>query len=101
MGKGRKFKEIKKLAKAMPLLYSPMKERKTYTGFELIAQGVSEVEGQAVNADAEYGSLERIPINHENEMKRMYYKHGEAGVKAYVQAIDKYLKAKESADTAN
>ena len=102
MGKKSKFKKIRRLASAMPII-----NIKSVTGVEIIRgeqvlkSGVNDIGGQPVNPDKNYKKkiVGNVPINHNRNMKKQYYKNGVAGVNGYVQAVQRIVSSQKAANT--
>jgi uncharacterized protein YccT (UPF0319 family) len=93
MGKKSKFKKIRRIASQMPLINTHKIEKERVAGAEVIASGVTEVDGKPVEAKENYIRRKAVPvpINHNRQMKRLYNKHGAAGVGMYIGAVNKYM----------
>lgn len=100
MGKKAAFKKIRRLASAMPVI-----NNKAITGVEIIygdevlKSGIKEVGGEPVLLDKKYKKkiVGDVPINHNRNMKKQYYKNGVSGVNSYVQAVQRFVTAKKLA----
>lgn len=91
MGKARKIKIIRKIANELPEVMGVVIAKRTAKGSELINDGVSMSGGKPIDPDKFYSGKKKVlqPMNHYNEMKRVFYKHGAAGVVGYQRAMSK------------
>lgn len=100
MGKKAKLKKIRRIASQMPVVNVAHVQGAVVNGAELLKRGVTEVEGKPVQTLQTYREKTAVaaPVNHNRQMKKLYNKHGVAGVRMYVQAINKFVEAKKEKD---
>lgn len=94
MGKSAKLKKIRRLVATMPAVSINKTFREVLTGRELVNDGIDSVKGESIKAGGRYikSSVKPAPLDHEKQMKRIYSKHGMAGVVGYMDAIDNHVK---------
>lgn len=82
------------MAAGMPPLQVYGQEREVIAGHDLIATGVTEVQGNPVDEHKQYRRNKQVqkPLDHAKQMKKAYMKNGHAGVIGYVHAVDSYVK---------
>lgn len=89
--KKKLIKEIRRRAAEVPAVELFRTEKHYVKGAELIAQGTEEVEGQPINPDKIY--LQHMPVvihaNHSRRMRKVFKKHGNEGLLAYYDAVDR------------
>ena len=99
MGKKAKFKKIRSLASAMPVINSrAITGVEVVSGGDVLKSGIKEVGGQPINPDKIYKKkiVGNVPINHNRNMKKQYYKNGVAGVNGYVQAVQRFVSSRQA-----
>ena len=89
MGKKAKFKKIRRIASAMPVINTRQRVGSIVDGETLIKRGVKEVKGEAVMANKDYRETKTVavPLNHYKKMKKLYYISGGYGVAGYINAV--------------
>jgi hypothetical protein len=97
MGKAKHFKQIRKFASQLPVLNTRVPIGEIIAGADLIGEGVNEINGEKVSVKKKYRRIrqELTPVNHYRQMKKYFYKHGAAGVKAYVLAVQRHDSAQK------
>lgn len=90
MGKAKHFKRLRREAMELPAMAGTKTVGLHKTGAELIAEGVTEINGVAVNPKLNYTGRgkQSVSVNHLNNFKQSYYKKGIMGVEAYKGAIN-------------
>lgn len=109
MGKKAKLKAIRRIAAELPEIHvKAMGVPAAITGAELLKKGMTKLpSGELIDADSIYKKNQVIDrqINHHRQMKKLYNKHGAAGVRMYVAAAERHAakmdqqKAKEEKPT--
>jgi hypothetical protein len=91
MGKKKYLKEFRRLAGGLPVVMQHTVERHIVTGRELLEQDLKEADGAPIDPLKQY--IQRLPVdmavNHKRRMANAYKRHGIAGVKAYIAAVEK------------
>src|SRR5918993_622936 len=93
MGKKAKFKKFRKIASELPAITKASVVGEQVLGSELIANGVTEINGKKVNPKQFYRkkSTVRTPLDHTKHMKRLYNQQGEKGVQNYLNAVHDFV----------
>lgn len=80
------------MAAAMPELKTIRRNGVVMTGEQMIKEGIKEVNGEEINPASIYKGMksEVVPMNHEKNMKKLYYQHGAKGVRAYIQNVENH-----------
>lgn len=96
MGKKAKFKQIRRIASAMPVINTRHIQGNVVTGGELIDKGIKEVKGNPVEYEKNYKEKKVVPspLNHKRKMKKLYYMNGMNGVRMYMDAVKQYSQKK-------
>lgn len=103
MGKKAKLKKIRKLASQLPVIPTQRVVGYYITGAEILTTSdQTEVDGKPIDPEAVYKKkeIQETVVNHHRRMKALYNKKGEAGVLAYVRAVDKYASEHAKAESA-
>jgi hypothetical protein len=89
MGKKAKLKAMRKIAREMPAMQYNVPVGVKALGKELIARGITEVEGKPVLPNGKYKGMQTLPqpLNHYRQMKKLYNTHGKGGVGSYINAV--------------
>jgi hypothetical protein len=100
MGKKAKLKKIRRLASQMPVIQTETVVTDSVYGFELLRDGIKEVQGKPVDPKQEYRRKKGIPVavNHNRQMKRLYNQIGLKGVAMYANAVQRFVTAQQSAN---
>jgi hypothetical protein len=100
MGKKAKLKKIRRLASSMPDIKTEQVIGDRVYGYELLKDGIKEVEGKPVDPKEEYYRKKGVPVsvNHNRQMKRMYNKHGLGGVVVYAQAVKRFVQSQNQSN---
>lgn len=98
MGKKSKLKKIRRIASQMPVINVNHIQGSAVNGSELLKRGVKEVAGKPVENLHTYREKKAVPVpvNHNRQMKKLYNKHGVAGVRMYAQAVQRFVKAQQA-----
>lgn len=108
MGKKSRLKEVKRLAAQLTPLVIGRAIGEKKTGAELIAEGVTKAklngEELPINLKQNYKRVQvkNMPINHGRNLKKLFLKHGQAAVDAYVNKVAEVVeksKQKQNAET--
>lgn len=93
MGKASKLKQIRRIASGMPALSKRVMVGVRVDGAELIKNDIKQVQGKDVVASNQYRSKHHIevPLNHNRQMKKAYYKFGAQGVNGYIHAVNNFV----------
>jgi hypothetical protein len=94
MGRKSTLKKIKRLADTMTPLKQIAYENVDKRGSELIAMGITKLtDGTPVDPVKKYTQHrpKEIPVNHNRKMKKLHRQYGLAGIKGYIQAVEKEL----------
>lgn len=94
-GKGSAIKYIKEVAAAMPVILTTATRKVVITGAKMIADGVTEFNGETVHPNSQYMGDENIPMNHERKMIDLFKQYGAPGVRAYVENVRLWQEANE------
>lgn len=97
MGKAKNLKKIRRIAMQLPALKRKSSQAELVKGSELIAEGISEVEGKTVHSEGFYRRTKGIAVdvNHGRALKKAYAKYGVSGVKSYINAVDEFVNKNE------
>ncbi|HRN79993.1 MAG TPA: hypothetical protein PKY29_04540 [Ferruginibacter sp.] len=103
MGKSKQFKKMRRIASQLPAMNTYAHVTEVVQGTQLIAEGVTEVQGEEVKGTAKYKARKRIvvPMNHAKNMKRNYYQGGKAATQKYINAVVGYHQAKQKKQENN
>ena len=99
MGKAAKFKQIRRISRQLPVLFTTQTIGTKVMGKEL-PEHITEVAGKPVVYDAVYRfkeSKEKI-LNHNRKMKEIYNKRGVGAVNAYIAAVNKFAKSRQKGE---
>lgn len=99
MGKKKAYRDFKKVASLLPLVFTNTHEVHFYTGAELIKQEIKkegEVEPEKMY---KYSYPVQIAANHENRLKRAYVKGGMQAVNDYIKEVNKAVVAKNKTES--
>lgn len=91
MGKQKKLKAMRRLARELPPLDVNKNVTDKVTGSSLIAKGLKEdSSGKALEAKITYKGVKRVavPVNHYNQMKHSYKTGGSKAVGDYISMIN-------------
>jgi len=86
----KKFvKELRKIANELPETKVDEIQTEIVEGWQLIKEGIKEVQGKEVNPKFTYKrkKIVKVALNHENKLKQIFKTHGVNGVAQYQQAI--------------
>lgn len=103
MGRAKKIKELRRLAKDLPLTTSTThKHKQVVFGSELIKKGITIVEGKEVNPKIRYHNLIDFTMetNHLKRLKEAYDKGGDPAVQQYCDSV-RELAEKRSKEKSN
>lgn len=90
MGKKSKYKQMRKIASALPVMQTKGIEVSQVKGDELLKRGVVELsDGTPVYFNEVYKEKKQVPIamNHYRKMKNIYNSHSAAHVNGYIKAV--------------
>lgn len=95
MGKKAKLKAIRRIATELPEIHVKRAGvPDVILGAELVKKGITKLpNGEYINTEAKYkkGTVVDAPVNHHRQMKKLYNKHGAAGVRSYVAAAERHV----------
>lgn len=97
MGRKSKLKEMRRLAKELPQINQMERVSERLTGAELRNLGIEKTDDDKAIPISDNKLFKRIttrdkPVNHERQLKEQYNKHGVAGVRAYIKAVQDFSK---------
>lgn len=98
MGKKSKFKQIRRLANQMPVIHTQAVKGSVVKGYEILKEGMKEVDGKPIDAYGNYKKKQIIaaPLNHNRKMKKLYNQYGPAGVGMYINAVNRHVSAQKA-----
>lgn len=98
MGKAAKFKKLRKLASAMPVINTRAIIGVKMKGSEL-PKDVKIEGGKDIVMDGMYRQKKVIaaPINHNRKLKEAYKKNGMQGAASYAKAVATFVQSKQQA----
>lgn len=100
MGKKSRMKKLGRIAADLPVIHQQTCYKEKCKGEELIADGIQLANKEKVNPNGDYVKRvpTSIPVSHKRRIKKMFAKHGDAGVAAYVNAVDDFVQKAEVKD---
>lgn len=86
MGKAKRLKQLKRIARQIPYTETNAVVTESFTGAQLMRMGVKEIKGQAVSINSVYKRKENItvPVNNYRKVKKIYNKGGINSLKQYI-----------------
>lgn len=98
MGKKSKLKKIRRLASQMPIINVNHMQGSRVDGATLLKEGVEKVGDKPVENLQIYRkkAIIKKPVNHNRQMKKLYNKHGIAGVNSYAMAVVRHVQAQKA-----
>lgn len=98
MGRAKKIKELRKIARKIPAITSGAYAKEILTGGQLFEKGIKTVEGKPVVGGKEYvqNIPVRIPVNHHRNLKKEFFKNGKAGVMGYLHSVEHFIKSQNN-----
>jgi hypothetical protein len=90
MGKKSKYKQMRRIASALPGMQTKGIEVSKVSGDELLKRGVVELsDGTPVFFNKDYKEKKQVPVamNHYRKMKKIYNSHSAAHVNGYIKAV--------------
>lgn len=95
MGKKKAYRDFKKAASLLPLVFTNTHEVHLYTGAELIEQEIKKEGEVDPKKMYKYSYPVQIAANHENRLKRAYSKGGMKAVNEYIEQVNRATKPSE------